>query len=352
MSTCSHQGCKKYSVYGHKEGQPTKCKTHAENNMEDVKHKRCEHPKCTTRSSYGILGGQPTRCKKHADDNMENIVSKRCEHPKCKKIPSYGMPGDRPTRCQAHADDGMENVVSKRCNHPGCKKQPAYGMPGDRPTKCQAHADDGMENIVSKRCEHSKCKKIPSYGMPGDRPTRCQAHADDGMENVVSKRCPGYGGIVCPTSYFMSVGKDYCLACDPNEKRKAIKKKDEYAFFKFLKKHNVEVTQEQYPIIFRCVETSRSHANVDGLIVTPTIVILLEVDENGHKSYDKECDKARTQLVSSEVLLAYPGHELAWVRVNPTASDNKIRKTRFFEAVESIRELLKSPRTTTIMIGF
>jgi len=275
-----------------------------------------------------------------------------CSHQGCKKQPSYGTPGDQPTRCRSHAEKDMENVVNKRCVHPGCNKQPSYGMSGDQPTKCQSHAEKDMEDVRNKRCDHPECKKRPSYGTLGDQPTRCRSHAEKDMEDVRNKRCPGYNGTECPVFCRLVHGKNYCISCDPDKNRKAIKKKDEYAFFKFLEKHCIPVTTEQYRVYYRCVETSKKYADIDGVIVTQNIVICLEVDENGHKHYNQDCDAARTQWVSEEILLAYPEHELAWVRVNPTASDNKIRKTRFFEAVKSIRELLESPRTTTIMIGF
>ena len=348
---CSYQGCNKRSNYGIPGKQSTRCKTHAENGMEDVKHKKCEHIGCTKRPYFGIPGGKPMRCKIHADDNMKNISSKRCEHMGCNKFPAYGISVGRPLRCKMHAGD-MENVIHKRCEHPGCTKQPVYGIPGDRPTKCQTHATDGMRNIVSKQCNHLGCTKQPVYGIPGDRPTRCKTHADDDMEDIMNRRCPGYGGFECPVICRLMDGKDYCLSCDPDQNRHAIKKKDEYAFFKFLNKHNILVTAQQYRVDYKCVKTSKSHAFIDGVIVTPTVVILLEVDENGHQHYDKECDKARTQWVSEEILLAYPKHELAWVRVNPTSESKKVRSARFLEVVVSIQELLKTPHSTIVTIGF
>lgn len=349
---CSHQGCKKHPVYGNKEERPTRCKLHAENGMENVVNKRCDHQGCMKFPSYGITGKRASRCKEHADNDMVNVVNKRCDHQGCNTRPVYGIPGGRPTRCATHADKNMEDIVSKRCNHNGCMIIPTYGISGCRPTRCVAHADENMVDVVSKRCDHPGCNTQPSYGIPGGRPTRCTAHADKNMKDILSKRCPGYGGVECPVITFLTYGKDYCLVCDPEEKRRAIKKRDEYAFFRFLKKHNIPVTTEQYHVHFTCAETSRKYAKVDGIIVTPAIVILLEVDEDGHRHYDKACDAARTQLVSEEIILAYPEHELAWVRVNPTSESKKIRSARFLETVLHIKDLLKSPRTTTMMIGF
>jgi hypothetical protein len=125
----------------------------------------------------------------------------------------------------------------------------------------------------------------------------------------------------------------------------------------FLEKHNIEVTQREYRIDYRCVETSKSHAFIDGIIITPDIVVCLEVDENAHEHYS--CDEARTNFASHELLLAYPKHHITWVRVNPTVGNFdrrdkalKIRDERYFEAVLSIRKLIENPRTDIIYIGY
>jgi hypothetical protein len=388
---CNHPGCNKQPNFGIPGGRPTRCKMHATCDMEDIKHNQCDNQGCKKIPSYGIPGGRPTRCKMHAIDDMEDVVNKRCGHMGCRKIPSYGIPGGRSIMCKMHATDDMEDVKNKRCNHPGCNKQPNFGIPGGRPTrckmhatcdmedikhnqcdnqgckkrstygnpgecptKCKTHAYEGMEDVVNKICEHDGCKKIPVYGIPGGLPSMCKMHAEIGMENIVSRRCPGYNGIECPVICFLQNGKDYCLSCDPDEDRRIIKKKDEHAFFAFLEKHHLLVMTQQYRVDYRCVETSKKYALIDGVIVTPDIVICLEVDENGHKDYDIRCDAARTQWVSEEILLAYPKHDIAWVRVNPTSTPKckKVRSARFLEAVSSIQELLETPQTVTVMIGF
>jgi hypothetical protein len=169
--------------------------------------------------------------------------------------------------------------------------------------------------------------------------------------------CPGYTGIPCPVRTQLAPGKAYCLSCDPDESRKLPRKKDEHAFFVFLEKHGVKVSQREYRIDYRCVETDKSHAFIDGIIITPDIVLCLEVDENAHEHYS--CDEARTNFASHELLLAYPKHHIGWVRVNPTVdnfdrSDKalKIRDERYFEAMLSIRNLIKNPRTDIIYIGY
>lgn len=152
-------------------------------------------------------------------------------------------------------------------------------------------------------------------------------------------------------------GKQYCLSCDPDESRRLSRKKDEHAFFVYLEKHDVQVTQREYRIDYRCVDTSKSHAFIDGVIITPEIVVCLEVDEDAHRNY--ACDEARTNYASTELLLAFPEHHIAWIRVNPTIgnfdrSDKAlhIRDERYSEAISSIHDLLQNPRNDIMYIGY
>jgi hypothetical protein len=125
----------------------------------------------------------------------------------------------------------------------------------------------------------------------------------------------------------------------------------------FLEKHGVEVTQREYRIDYRCVETAKSHAFIDGVIITPDIVLCLEVDEDAHRNY--ACDEARTNFASTELLLAFPEHHIAWVRVNPTIGNFdrrdealRLRNDRYSKALSSIRNLIERPRTEIIYIGY
>jgi hypothetical protein len=204
-----------------------------------------------------------------------------------------------------------------------------------------------------------KCGNIPSFGFPGEKAQWCSKCKPEDVIDVINKICPGYGGVPCPVRTYIGNGKQYCLSCDPDESRRLSRKKDEHAFFVYLEKHDVVVTQREYRIDYKCVDTSKSHAFIDGIIITPDIVICLEVDENAHKHYEPGCDKTRTHLASTELLLAFPERHISWVRVNPTIgnfkrSDKalKIRDERYFEAVLSIRDLLQNPRTGIMYIGY
>ncbi|APC25563.1 hypothetical protein BST79_gp050 [Only Syngen Nebraska virus 5] len=342
--------CGKRPSYG-LPGEPAKwCKDCPEKPKDaiNVKHKKCP---CGKIPSYGLPGEPAKWCKDCKLKDAVNVVNKRC--PCGKSQPVFGLPGEKATWCKDCKPQDAVDVVNKRC--PCGKSQPVFGLPGEKATWCKDCKQVYAVNVTHKKCP---CENRAIYGLYGDtRPTWCGKCKPDEAIDIIHKICPGYDGISCPVRTFLMNGKAYCLSCDPDESRRLPRKKDEHAFFMFLDNHNIEVTQREYRIDYRCVETAKSHAFIDGIIITPDIVVCLEVDEDAHKSYT--CDEARTNFASHELLLAFPNHHIAWVRVNPTVGNFKrddkalkIRDERYFEALLSIRNILERPRTEIIYIGY
>ena len=317
----------------------------------DVVHKKC---KCGKRLTFGFPGQKAQWCAKCPDKPNEavNVVSKKCT---CGiSIPSFGLPGGKAEFCKECKPDDAIDVINKKCT---CGKNSIFGRPGEKPLWCADCKSDDAIDVKNKKC---KCRKSqPSFGLPGQKAQFCKECKPKDAIHVFAKICPGYDAIPCPVRTYITNGKQYCLSCDPDETRRIPRKKDEHAFFCFLDKHDIGVTQREYRIDYRCVDTNKSHAFIDGIIITPDIVVCLEVDENAHRHYEPGCDKARTHLASTELLLAFPKHHISWVRVNPTIGDYdrsdkalKIRDERYFEAVLSIRDILKNPRTEIMYIGY
>ncbi|ABT14709.1 hypothetical protein NY2A_B310R [Paramecium bursaria Chlorella virus NY2A] len=314
----------------------------------DIVHKKCKCEK--SRPTFGLPGEKAEFC---GDCKPEDAITihKKC---KCgKRQPKFGLPGQKAEFCSDCKPKDAIDVVNKKCK---CGKRPNYGLPGQKAEFCNDCKPKDAIDVVNKKC---KCGTIPSFGLPGQKAEFCKECKPYDAIDVVSPICPGYDGVPCPVRTQIGTGKSYCLSCDPDESRRLPRKKDEHAFFCFLEKHDIDVTQREYRIDYKCVDTSKSHAFIDGVIITPNIVLCLEVDENAHKHYEPGCDKARTHLVSTELLLAFPEHHIAWIRVNPTISDYdrsdralKIRDERYFDAVLLIRKLLERPRTDIIYIGY
>ena len=349
-------------------------------------YKKC---KCGKNPTFGLSGGKPLWCGTCKDKPKEaiNILGKKC---KCgKHRPHFGFPGERPKFCKDCKLESAVNVTGKKCK---CRKtQPIYGILEGIPLWCKDCKPEDAVDVRSKKCscgnhpsfgregetkriwckdckpedavdvknKYCDCGTIPSFGFSGQKAIWCGECKPDDAINVTAQICIGYDGVPCPVRTVLSNGKQYCLSCDPDESRRLHRKKDEHAFFCFLDKHDIDVTQREYRIDYRCVDTNKSHAFIDGVIVTPDIVLCLEVDENAHRHYEPGCDEARTHLASTELLLAFPNHHISWIRVNPTIGDYdrsdkalRLRDERYFEAALSIRDILANPRTEIIYIGY
>ena len=308
---------------------------------------------CGKRPSFGIFGSQPECCKGCKTPEMINVKHKLCS---CGNHPIYGIKGSRPVCCKGCKTSEMINVKDKHCP---CGKQPSFGMPGKHPECCKECKKEGMVNVRIPECP---CGKQPSFGMPGKKPVCCKGCKTDGMVNVVSKTCPGYN-IPCPVATYLHSGNNYCIICDPDDTRRITRKIDEEAFFSFLSSNGMSITQREYRIDYRCIDTAKSHSFIDGIIISKDIVVCLEVDEEAHQHYDPSCEEARLNNASAELRLQYPKHCIAWVRINPntlnkqgkrdrSAKATKIRDNRHNEALDIIKQLLEHPRDIIEYVGY
>ena len=102
--------------------------------LQDVKdHKRakkCQDLTCVKTPYFNHEGqSKALFCKTHALDEMVNIKSKRCQ--KCTKQPYFNHKGQtKAMYCKTHALDGMVNVRSKRCQKETCTKHACYNFEG------------------------------------------------------------------------------------------------------------------------------------------------------------------------------------------------------------------------------
>jgi len=296
------------------------------------------------RANFNLPGGTALYCKSCIPVGvvMVNVNHKRCE--KCDKYPSFGYSGGRTRVCVTHKEDDMVCLRYKRCEK--CNKHPSYGYPGEPARFCTTHKEGDMVNIKSKRCE--KCDKQSVYGHDGEPARFCIAHKESDMVCVTTKVCPGYNG-KCPVRTHVGPYKQYCLSCDPDDGRRKRFKRLEGEFFEYIT-GKIDIHKREFRVNFDQNDTSKKFARVDGIVIGDDIVVCIEVDEDGHKDY--ECEEHRMHLVNGELLQLYPGHNIAWVRVNPTAKSTKTRNKRFDAVIKSVNCILETKKTEVVYIGF
>ena len=306
--------CTKVSVFnlpGTKKGRF--CNEHKEDGMINIISLKCNYESCQTQPCYNFLGIlYPEYCAKHKLDNMVNVRERPCEFPECLKKPNYNIPGEARGRfCKTHKEPNMVNVLSNHCQHEGCTLRASYNKVGSKKgTYCNFHKKEGMINIVSKRCEYENCSKIPVYNSPEIRTGRfCLEHKQTGMIDVLNKRCK------TPMCDVVLVnGKTYCSRCF------AYMFPDQPSHYKTRENSVGMFLRETFPDI-TLTQDKRVECHLyrpDFVIDMGSHAIVVEIDENQHKSYDTSCNNRRLMSIF-EGLGSRP---MVMIRFNPDGYDN------------------------------
>ena len=247
---------------------------------------------------------------------IDRLLDKMCIHEGCKTRPNYNVEGEtKALYCFPHKKDGMVDVKNKRCIHEGCKKQPIYNVEGEtKALYCFPHKKDGMVDVKNKRCIHEGCKKQPSYNKEGEtKALYCFPHKKDGMVDVKHKMCKNWCLTRVQEKY-----DGYCLRCfiylfpDKPVSRN----------YKTKERAVVEYITTKFPglswIADKIISGGCSKKKPDLLLDLGYQVLLLEVDENQHITYDCSCENKRIMELSQDV-----GHRpIVFIRFNPDDYDN------------------------------
>lgn len=266
----------------------------------------CGHDKCSKRSSYGFEYKKPIYCAEHFINGMRNVVHKHCIHDGCYKRASYGLEDKKATHCLTHVLKNMRNVINKQCEVEGCYTMPTFGLEDKMPTHCSKHMLKNMRDVIHKCCEVEGCDTISNFGLEDKKATHCKGHATNNMRNVKNKLC-----ILCNLTRSNSKYKGYCASCClfkyPDDPRVRNYKTKEQAIMSTI--------LEKYPdiILDKAISGGCSRKRPDGLLDLGSHVIIIEVDENQHKGYDKTCDNKRIMMLSQD--LAH--RPIVFIRVNP-----------------------------------
>jgi len=370
---CLHEGCASSPSFN-KKGLITAiyCAKHKEIGMIDVKNKKCLHEGCASSPSFNKKGLiTAIYCAKHKEIGMVNIVTKRCIHPLCEKLPSFNKEGlITPIYCAKHKEIGMVNIVTKKCMHPLCKKSPLFNTPGESVALyCSKHKEIDMIDVKNKKCLELCCMKTPSFNNDGETiPLYCTQHKKKGMINVRDKPCIHPSCKTIPT--FNNEGETIALYCTQHKKEGMINVKDiglqcktvlcstlvtkkyegyclvcfmnlypdrpiarnyktkEFAVVDYIKK----TFPDQNWIADKIINGGFSRRRPDLILHLKNHVIIIEVDENKHNTYECICENKRIMLISQDV----EHKPIVMLRFNP----DKYKTNK--EVVKSCWELNKN----------
>jgi hypothetical protein len=282
--------------------------------MINVIQKICEHEGCTKQPCYNL----PTEhfgkfCATHKTNDMVNVRERRCEHDGCIKKPFYNLPSETKGRfCKNHKGEDMIDVLNDSCRNEECNKRATFNHPGKEAKFCGLHKEDGMIDVKTHRCEYDGCMTVPVFNNPGTKRGRfCLNHKEPGMEDVKNKRC------TTPMCDIILAGssRDYCARCFaymfPDEK---------HGHFKTREMKLKEYLTQQYPdkTITHDKHVECHRYRPDFVFDMGSHTIVIEIDENQHRSYDTSCDNKR--LVS--IFQGLGSRPIVMVRFNPDRYDN------------------------------
>ena len=273
----------------------SRCKT---DTMVDVKNKRCRCGKA--QPQYNEPGEtKPICCSRCKTDTMVDVLHKKC---RCGKAqPHYNEPGEtKPICCSRCKTDTMVDVKNKKCR---CgKAQPIYNEPGKtKPICCSRCKTDTMVDVKNKKCRCGKTQ--PIYNEPGKtKPICCSGCKTDTMVDVLHKKCLGvvWNGVLQPCPYEHTGNKKYnnfCTECfrrnfplDPLTFQIRSKTK-EIAVRDFINACFDGFEHDRPLSTGNCDCTHRRR--IDHRKCIGNTLLVIETDENQHKSYDQMDEEIR-----------------------------------------------------------
>jgi hypothetical protein len=353
---CVENNCRIRPSFNFKcENKPIYCKIHKKEDMIDVINKRkyCKSTECNIIASFNYADklNEAIYCFIHKKDGMINITNKRCLENNCMISPLYNYSNEHSgIYCDKHKKDGMINIVSNKCQEIGCNIQPIYNYVGQKKGHyCNRHKKENMVNIKKRKCLEDNCNIIPVFGFKNDGITQyCSKHKKAGMVDIISPKCieleclsyASYANNNKKKALYCAIHKKddmidirhnrcktqlcnliisnnkykgYCLRCfiyifpDKSNSRN-YKTKERYVVEYIEKEFN-----DKTIIVDKRIQDGCSKKRPDLLIDLGYQVIIIEVDENQHQSYDYSCENKRIMELSQDV-----GHRpIIFIRFNP-----------------------------------
>jgi len=296
--------------------------------MINVKNKRCEEENCETRPTFNYKGEKEGKyCYKHKKEGMIDVKNKKCEEEDCETLPTFNYKGEKEGKyCYEHKKEGMINVRSKKCEEEDCETKPTFNYKGEKEGKyCYKHKKENMIDVIHKRCEEEDCEKLPVFNYKGEKEGKyCVAHKKEGMIDVKNKLCKS-----CNLIQVLKKNNYLCSSyCNPVKTKRVKTKENEVK--KLLELNNIQFIHNK-ELSNECCYKYRPDFVIDCLYY----YLIVEVDEDAHKSYDKECELIRMNnlQLSSELPTKF-------IRYNPDKKGIE-KNIKEKELIETVKEWMK-----------
>ena len=274
--------------------------------MVDVRSKRCEEEGCSLNPAFNVEGEARGRfCKEHKKKGMVDVKSKRCEEEGCASQPAFNVEGESRGRfCKEHKKEGMVDVKHKRCAEEGCATRPSYGLPGHPASFCARHHRIGTMRNPNRKCH---CRETATHGIT--QPERCEQHALQGDDNLVEKEC-----LSCMLPCVLN-SQGTCADCHAFKTGKTPRLAKQREVLQFLDHQFKAFPYDSADRTTQDLKDCDRLERPDVLWDRPDRLVILEIDEEQHKSRPCVCEQTRMMNISQ----AYGCQKTVWIRYNPDA---------------------------------
>ena len=262
-------------------------------------------------------------------------MPKLCNHENCRNRATYALTYGNPDRCKEHKEDRKPQFSVCKCG----KARPSFNEPSEKiPIFCKDCKTNTMVDVKHKRC---KCdKRQPIYNEPGETIAICCKDCKTGtMVNVISKKCKAINETLCDTRANRKY-KGYCARCfqykfptDPLTFQIRCKTK-ELAVRDFINANFDGWLHDKPMYTGHCNCTIRRR--IDHRVLIGNTLLVVETDENQHKSYDDMDEEIRYD----DLFMAYSGKWI-YIRFNPDKFKSKNGKNRNPEIATRLIQLKK-----------
>ena len=197
----------------------------------------------------------------------------------------------------------MIDVKTKHCEEAGCTTCANYGLPAKEPNTCAQHKKIGMIVNPRKICAYSACKNTSTHEYKFKR--FCETHAPPDATNLAISICSNCGLPDVLT-------QDKCTSCDPATITHITHEKE------LRVKAILDATNLKYISHDRIIDGGACEKyRPDFVFDATTHMVVLEVDENQHKSYACLCEQQRMVNISQAL-----GMPTLFIRYNPDGFTN------------------------------
>lgn len=365
---CIHDGCIKHPTFNFPtETMPIYCSEHKKENMIDIKNRKCIYQGCAKIPVYNL----PTEtkgiyCFDHKKINMVNVNSNICIYDGCNIQATFNISTEKKgLYCSEHKHQNMVDVNHKACIFENCNKRPTFNLPDEtKGIYCIDHKQENMINITNTKCQTDKCKATAKFGRVGKRKQYCENHKKKDMINLdIEYKCNecnnDYEFIInnikyclehCKNKEYEIIIKKKCKYCDIEEKSnyvcgecKKIATKKEWSVVRYIKK-NIDT---KFNHNMKIQDQNCTNKRPDVYFELDTHCVIVEIDENQHKSYEAICECARI----NEIVNSIGGKSVVFIRYNPDKTYNTYngnKKEIQVELIEKLKTLIKIIKTELI----